>query len=147
MKYRITLNNNYPNKMHGMLLCEGNPLHYVFFMKPDPLDLTMRIDFLDFDTIEKKWDCIPTDKVNIYLINQKVIDLLHLHYPNTFELLDASIYSNNVFVETEYKLLHILNHIDQDKISYKEGIWVDQDFSKAYKKHKLKGWVFDREDE
>lgn len=133
--------------MHGMLLCEESPLHYVFFIKPDPLELTMRIDFLDFHTIEKKWDCIPTDKVNIYLINQKVIDLLHLHYQNAFELLDASIYSNNVFVETEYKLLHILNHIDQDKISYKDGIWVDQDFSKAYKKHKLKGWVFDRVDE
>ena len=108
--------------MYGMLLCEENPLHYVFFMKPDPLDLTMRIDFLDFDTIEKKWDCIPTDKVNIYLINQKVIDLLHLHDPNTFELLDASIYSNNVFVEIEYKLLHILNQVDHDKIIYKDSI-------------------------
>ncbi|MGG5507076.1 MULTISPECIES: hypothetical protein [unclassified Myroides] len=103
--------------------------------------------FLDFETIEKKWDCSPTDKVNIYLINQKVIDLLHLQYRNTFELLDASIYSNNVFVETEYRLLPILNHIDHDKVIYKDDIWVDQNFSKAYKKHKLKGWVFDREDE
>ncbi|SHL56194.1 hypothetical protein [Myroides odoratimimus] len=147
MKYRINLNNNYPNKMYGMLLCEENLLYYVFFMKPDKLNLNIRIDFLDFYITERKWDCIPTDKANIYLINQRVIDLLNLHYMDTFELLDASIYSNHVVVETEYRLLHVLNHVDNDKIIYKDSIWVDEGFIKDYKKNKLKGWVFSREDE
>ncbi|MEC4009245.1 hypothetical protein ACPDHQ_16060 [Myroides odoratimimus] len=146
MQYRINLNNNYPNAKHGLFSCKEHPLYYVFFMKPDPLHLTIRLDFSDFEAIAQKWDCIPTDKANIYLVNHKVIELLRLHYEGAFELLDVSVYSDTILIETTYKLVHVLNHVAQDKIRYNDDIWVLKDFITAYKKNRLKGWVFSCED-
>ena len=116
------------------------------FEDPEPIHLNIRIDFTDFEAIAAKWDCISTDKVYIYLLNERAMDFFEKQCPGTFEWVPAKIYSNNTLIETEHKLLHITNHSKEGTLFYNKeslrSIWVEEAFRKKYKKEKLKGWTF-----
>ena len=152
MFYSVSTANNYPNKSYGKFSSvNGSIVDYIEFRKSDPITLDIRIDFSDFESVAAKWDCISIDKVYIYLLNNKAIKFLDTYCEGTFELVPVKIFSNNNFVDTEHKLLHITNHIKGGNMFFDKNslrsICVDEEVVKNYKKEKLKGWTFYKEDE
>ena len=152
MLYSVSTANNYPNKSYGKFSSvNGSIVDYLVFEEIAPITLDIRIDFTNFKLIADRWDCIPIDKVYIYLLNNKVVKFLERYCEGTFELVPTKIYSNNCLVDTDHKLLHITNHSKKESLFFDENnlrsIWVDEKFVKNYKKEKLKGWTFYKEDE
>ena len=147
MLYTIGTSNNYPSRAYGAFRSvKGSITDYLMFGDPEPIHLNIRIDFTDFEAIAAKWDCISIDKVYIYLLNKRAMDFFEKQCPGTFEWVSAKIYSNNILIETEHKLLHITNHSKEGTFFYNEdslrSIWVEEAFKIKYKKEKLKGWTF-----
>lgn len=142
MKYLISINSNFPNREYGKFSCREGELEYLLFREVEPIDLTIRLDFINFEAVAEKWDCIPTNKVHIYLLNPKAMALFEEYYTGKFEWIDADIYSDNSLIDSNHKLLHIMNHSQRDTIFYDKGIWVNEKFVKDFKTKKLKGWVF-----
>lgn len=142
MKYLISTNNNFLNREYGEFSCQEGEIEYLLFREIEPIDLTIRLDFTNFEVIAEKWDCIPTNKVHIYLLNSRAMALLEEYYAGEFEWIKADIYSDNSLIDTNHKLLHIMNHSKRDTIFFDKGIWVDEKFIKDFEMKKLKGWVF-----
>ena len=142
MKYLISTNSNFPNGEYGKFSCQKDELDYLLFRDIEPIDLTIRLDFNNFEVIAEKWDCIPINKVHIYLLNSKAMTLLEEYYTGEFEWIKADIYSDNNLIDTNHKLLHIMNHSKKDTIFFDKGIWVSEAFTKEFKKKKLRGWIF-----
>ena len=141
--YYISTNSNYPNNNYGKYISKNeDELEYLLFMDKDEIKTNIDIEFNN-NIDSKKWNSFPTNKVDIYMIDNELSALLEEMCLGEFELVNINLKVNKELIDTKYKLLHVLNHNkEKGNIYFDEKIYVSELFLKEYRKRKLKGWVF-----
>lgn len=142
MKYIASISDNYPYKYYGEFISQ-NDCDYLMFIEGKKIHNI--IDYKIVYNISKsdnlyKWDILATNRT-IYLINERVKELIKALGVNNVEYLPANAFTITGSIIDGYYILNILDgkdiyRNDETQIIYSEH------FVREFKKRKLKGLTF-----